>query len=197
MTSICGTQIHIVKRKIIYRLATVLVLALFTAPALPQERSDHKKLPNFHQVNSKLYRGAQPKKADYQELANLGIKTVVNLRGKGEGVLQEEQEVRSKGLRYFNVPFKRAGRPHDADVERVLSIINTPEYQPVFVHCKQGADRTGTVIAIYRITHDGWTSKEAKEEANRYGMHLWEMGMKNYIHDFYLRHSKQNPSATH
>lgn len=185
------------KRKAIYSLATVLALALFTASAQPQERSDRKKLPNFHKVNSSLYRGAQPNKGDYQEIANLGIKTVVNLRGEGEGVLQEEQEVRSRGLRYFNVPFKRAGRPNDADIERVLSIINTPEYQPVFVHCKQGADRTGTVIAIYRITHDGWTSKEAKEEANRYGMHLWEIGMKNYIHDFYLRHSRQNPSANH
>jgi tyrosine-protein phosphatase SIW14 len=180
-----------VKLKVIYCPAAVLTLALFTAAAQPQERSDHRKLPNFHQVNSKLYRGAQPKKGEFQEIANLGIKTVVNLLGKGEGLLQEEQEVRVKGLRYFNVPFERAGHPHDADIERVLSIINTPEYQPVFVHCKQGADRTGTVIAIYRITHDGWTSKEANEEANRYGMHQWAMGMKNYIHDFYLRHTQQ------
>lgn len=197
MNSICGTQVQLVKHKAKCRLAAVLALALFTASAQPQERSGHKELPNFHQVNSNLYRGAQPKKGDFEEIAKLGIKTVVNLRGKGEGVLQEEQEVRSRGLRYFNVPFGRAGRPRDADIERVLSIINTPEYQPVFVHCKQGADRTGTVIAIYRITHDGWTSKDAKEEANRYGMHLWEVGMKNYIHDFYLRHSKQTPSATH
>jgi uncharacterized protein (TIGR01244 family) len=173
------------------RLAAVLTLALCAASAQPQERSDHKKLPNFHQVNNKLYRGAQPKKGDLQEIANLGIKTVVNLRGKGEGVSQEEQEARSKGLRYFNVPFERTGRPHDADIEQVLSIINTPEYQPVFVHCKQGADRTGTVIAIYRITHDGWTSTQAKDEANRYGMHFWEAAMKNYIHEFYLRHAKQ------
>jgi len=172
-------------------LAAVVILGLSTATARPQAQSDHKKLPNFHQVDSKLYRGAQPKKGDYEEIANLGIKTVVNLRGKGEGVLREEREVRGKGLRYFNVPFERAGRPHDADIERVLSIIKTPEYQPVFVHCKQGADRTGTVIAIYRITHDGWTSEKAKEEANRYGMHMWEVGMKNYIHDFYLRHTRQ------
>lgn len=184
------------RAKLIYRLAAVATLALFASAAQPQERSDHKKLPNFHQVNDKLYRGAQPKIGGLQELANLGIKTVVNLRGQGEGVLKEEEEARSKGLRYFNVPFERAGRPHDADIELVLSIINTPEYQPVFVHCKQGADRTGTVIAVYRIAHDGWTSKEAKAEANRYGMHLWEMGMKNYIHDFYLRHAKQKQSGT-
>ena len=184
------------KIKLFYRLAIVAALALFAPAAQPQQRSDHKELPNFHQVNSKLYRGAQPKAGDLQELANLGIKTVVNLRGKGEGGLKEEEEARSKGLRYFNIPFERAGRPRDADIEQVLSIINAPENQPVFVHCAQGVDRTGTVIAVYRIAHDGWTSKEAKEEANRYGMHPWEMGMKNYIHDFYQRHTKQKQSAT-
>lgn len=182
------------KAKLIYLLATIVTLALFVPAAQPQDHADLKKLPNFHQVNSKLYRGAQPKTGDLQELAKLGIRTVVNLRGKGEGVLKEEEEARNNGLRYFHVPFERAGRPDQADIERVLAIINTPEYQPVFVHCKQGADRTGTVIAVYRIAHDGWTSKEAKAEANRYGMHLWEMGMKNYIHDFYLRQTKQKQS---
>ena len=126
----------------------------------------------------------------------MGIKTVVNLRGKDEGVLKEQAEARTKRLRYFNIPFERAGRPHDVDIEKVLSIINTPEYQPVFVHCKEGVDRTGTVIAVYRIAHDGWTSREAQAEANRYGMHAWAMGMKNYIHDFYLRQTKQKQSNT-
>ena len=183
------------KPKLIYHLAAVAALALFASAAQLQQRSDHKNLPNFHQVNSKLYRGAQPKVGGLQELADLGIKTVVNLRGKGEGGQKEEEEARSKSLRYFNVPFERAGRPRDAEIEQVLSIINDPENQPVFVHCAQGVDRTGTVIAVYRIAHDGWTSQEAKEEANRYGMHPWEMGMKNYIHDFYQRYTKQKQST--
>lgn len=179
-----------------YRLAMIALLALSSSAFQAQERSDHKPLPNFHQVNQQLYRGAQPKTSDYHELARLGIKTVVNLRGKGEGVLKEEEEVRSQGLRYFNIPLARAGRPRDADVQRLLTIINSPEYQPVFLHCHQGADRTGTVIALYRITHDGWTSEEAKAEAKRYGMHPWEVAMKNYIHDFYLWHTKQKHGAT-
>lgn len=179
------------KTRISYRLALIALLALSVAAVQAQEATNHKSLPNFHQVNDKLYRGAQPKTSGYQELANLGIKTVVNLRGKGEGVLKEEEEGRNKGLRYFNIPFARVGRPRDADVEQVLAIINTAEYQPVFVHCQQGADRTGTVIALYRITHDGWTSEKAKAEAKRYGMHPWEVAMKNYIRDFYLRQTKE------
>ena len=112
------------------------MLVLSVSASQAQERSDHKSLPNFHQVNDKLYRGAQPKTGGLRELAKLGIKTIVNLSGKGEGVAEEEAQTRNQGLRYLNVPLKRSGRPHDADIERILSIINSPEYQPVFVHCK-------------------------------------------------------------
>ncbi len=80
------------------------------------------------------------------------------------------------GLRYFNVPTGRLGRPSDERIESVLAIINASENQPVFVHCRRGADRTGTVIAIYRIEHDGWTSERAKAEANHYGMGFWHIG---------------------
>jgi protein tyrosine phosphatase (PTP) superfamily phosphohydrolase (DUF442 family) len=121
----------------------------------------------------------------------------VNLRGDGEGVNKEAEEARTLGLRFFHLPFERAGRPRDADMKRVLQIIDTPEYQPVFVHCKQGADRTGTVIAVYRITHDGWNSEQAKAEANSHGMHLWESGMKDYIHDYYRDFTARSKTAVH
>ncbi len=86
-------------------------------------------------------------------------------------------------------------RPDDKDIEQVLATINDPENQPVLVHCKKGADRTGVVIAIYRITHNGWTSQQAKAEANRYGMKPWQLGMKDYIHDFYKQQGKQKRTA--
>jgi protein tyrosine/serine phosphatase len=161
------------------------VLTMFTSVGLPQGSTNRKLLPNFYEVNPALYRGGQPASGGLQQLADLKIKTIVNLRGKGEEVAREKEAARALGLRFFHVPFERAGRPRDADVKLVLSIINTPEYQPVFVHCQQGADRTGTIIAIYRITRDGWTSEKAKAEANRFGMHVWESGMKDYIHDYY------------
>ena len=114
-----------------------------------------------------------------------------------EDQLKAEVEARAAGLRFFSIPFDRAGRPDDAEIKQVLDIIDTPEYQPVLVHCKQGVDRTGTVIAIYRITHDGWTSEQAKAEANRYGMHPWQRGMKNYIHDYYLRFIQEKATRSH
>ncbi|MEP6820369.1 MAG: sulfur transferase domain-containing protein, partial [bacterium] len=153
-----------------YFLAVLAALGMIASVGLTQQSPDLKKLPNFHEVNPKLYRGGQPAAGGLQQVLNLGVKTIVNLRGEGEGVSKEEEEARALGLRFIHVPFARSGRPRDADMKLVLSIVNTPEYQPVFVHCKQGADRTGTVIAIYRITHDGWTSEQAKAEAKSHGM---------------------------
>ena len=187
--------IPFMKTRLIHRLAIFVTLVLFTSAGFAQQRADQEKLPNFHEVNSKLYRGAQPKVGGLQQLVGRGIKTIVNLRGQGEGVRKEEEEARAAGLRYFSIPFDRMGRPDDAELKQVLSIIDTPENQPVFVHCKQGVDRTGTVIAIYRITHDGWTSEQAKAEANRYGMHPWERGMKNYIRDYYQRYLKEKKAV--
>jgi protein tyrosine/serine phosphatase len=126
-------------------------------------------------------------------LAQLGVKTVINLREADAMAQREEAEARVAGLKYFNIPLGRTGRPSDDQIAHVLEIIDNAENQPLFVHCRLGADRTGTVIAIYRIVHDGWSSEDAKAEANHFGMHFWESGMKDYIHDYYVRrHESKN-----
>jgi protein tyrosine/serine phosphatase len=154
----------------------------------------NKELPNFHQVNAKLYRGGQPRQGGIKNLASLGVNTVINLRDNDERAKSEGREAEAAGLRYFNIPLGRLGRPEDAEVERVLSLINDPKNGVVFVHCAHGADRTGVIIAVYRIAHDGWTSEQAKQEANRYGMKFWQRGMKDYIHDYYRdRALRANP----
>jgi tyrosine-protein phosphatase SIW14 len=144
-------------------------------------------LPNFHKVNDLLYRGAQPKSGGLELLWELGIKTVINLRANDFRAKQEEVDARIAGLRYFNFPLERWGRPPDKEMDQVLSIINNPDNHPVFVHCQHGADRTGVVIAAYRITHDGWTSKQATAEIKRYGLKPWQLGMRDYIDNFYKR----------
>jgi protein tyrosine/serine phosphatase len=173
----------------------MLLAQLATALSAQDKRGGERRyeeLPNFHQVKTKLYRGGQPRKGGIQELVSLGINTIVNLRDDDERARAEGQEAETAGLRYFNVPFGRLGRPTDEQVERVLSLINAPENGIVFVHCARGEDRTGTVIAIYRINLDGWTGEQATSEAIRYGMKFWQRGMKDYIHDYYRDHGPRS-----
>jgi protein tyrosine/serine phosphatase len=163
---------------------------------LAQQEPKYPELPNFHQVNQQVYRGGQPKQGGLQKLASLGIKTIINLRDDDEHEQSEETEARAAGLLYFNIPMARLGRPSDKIIGDVLDLLNKSENQPVFVHCKLGSDRTGTVMAIYRIEHDGWTSEQAKAEAKRYGMNIWQRDMKNYISDYYKRRQQgQNKNS--
>ena len=179
------------RNKIVW-LATGVFLLVCQTAILAQELKYHE-LPNFHQVNQQLFRGGQPKQGGLQKLASLGVKTIINLRDDDEHQQTEEADARAAGLQYFNIPMPRLGRPNDKTIADVLALINKSENQPVFVHCKLGSDRTGTVIAIYRIEHDSWTSEQAKAEAKHYGMNIWQMEMKNYISDYYKRR-QQNPS---
>ena len=140
-------------------------------------------ITNLDRVNDGLYRGAQPNGLGIASLNRLGVKTIVNLRMTNEAWVAEEAEARKHGLTYTNVPMKGFGCPTDEQVIKVLSIIeNFPS--PVFIHCQHGCDRTGTIIACYRIKHDGWTSGQALHEARQYGMSGWELGMKNYVISF-------------
>ena len=171
--------------------ASALVFA-FTLAALAQDVR-HAELPNFHQVNSQLYRGAQPKAGGLQALKTIGIKTIVNLRGEDDRTRAESEEARTLGLRYYNVSLPDFSGPTDREVQQVLDIIKAPDNQPVFVHCRRGQDRTGTIIACYRITHDGWNADQAKKEAESFGMSWTQMGMKKYIDKFYKQRPNRRP----
>src|SRR5689334_6645479 len=104
--------------------AATLILALCVTLGAAQSDPRYKELPNFHQVNERLYRGAQPGSDGLKKLAQLGIKTIVNLRGADENTLAEQNEAAATGLRYFGVPMGGLSRPTDEQVKRVLAIID-------------------------------------------------------------------------
>lgn len=150
----------------------------------------YEELPNFHKINDRLYRGAQPKKDGLQKLQSLGVKTILNLRGESEETNRQQADAESLGIKYFVVPMSNAGRPTEEQVERALSIIENPENGPVFVHCKRGADRTGAIIAVYRMKHDGWTDEQALKEARECGMGLIQFRKRSFISDYYRDRKK-------
>lgn len=152
-------------------LSLPLLVACAAAPAVPSvERPERWAQPvpgdaieNWYRVSPELYRCAQPSRAGMQALVAMGVKTVVCLRAWHD----DEDEARETGLRLVAVPMS-AGSMEYPDLVAALRALLAAE-KPVAVHCWRGADRTGAVVAGWRVAIDGWTPAAAVEEMVRGG----------------------------
>jgi tyrosine-protein phosphatase SIW14 len=166
----------------------VLAVLLATACATPRGSLAKAGIRNYDEVNKQLSRGAQPSSEGIKELANRGLITIINLRPESEDPTatdREKAEAQNLMQHYEPVPLSRWCAPREKDIAHILNIISDPAEQPVFVHCQRGADRTGTVVAIYRITHDCWSAEEAIREARQHGMGWWSFPMRRFIRTWY------------
>jgi protein tyrosine phosphatase (PTP) superfamily phosphohydrolase (DUF442 family) len=128
-------------------------------------------VPNLYRISDELYRGDQPSPQGMQNLKNLGVKTIINLRS----FHSDRDEIGDTGLVYEHI-YMKAWHPEEKEAVRFLKIVTDPKRAPVLVHCQHGADRTGTMIAVYRIIVQGWSKAEAIREMTEggFGFHpIW------------------------
>jgi protein tyrosine phosphatase (PTP) superfamily phosphohydrolase (DUF442 family) len=143
-----------------------------------------KGVPNFGEVTPTLYRGAQPTKEGFDNLAKMGISIVVDLRGSRES---ERQLVTKLGMQYVAIPW-HCFHPKDAALAQFLSLLRENPGRKVFIHCRTGDDRTGMEIAAYRMAEQGWTAQEARREMEAFGFSLFHRticpGLASYEEKF-------------
>jgi protein tyrosine/serine phosphatase len=157
---------------------------------LASPRGDLPGLSNFAKISDGLWRGAQPDARGFAELKRMGVKTVVNLRTSSS----DREALAGLGLDYLELPIE----PQDLEVDEVvtfLKVATDPGRQPVFVHCKHGADRTGTVVAMYRIVEQGWPREKALSELDRFGFHEIWANLRIFIHGVDLADVRQKVQA--
>lgn len=162
---------------------TLLGCSALAVTAGPRGVPAQEGILNFGKVSDTLYRGAQPDTNGINNLKKLGIKTIISLRQPGTAWTAEAAAARAAGLVYTNFPMSGISKPKAEQVRTILATIDSLP-GPVFVHCAHGCDRTGTIVACYRIQHDRWSAASAQEEADRYGMSDFERGMRLYITEF-------------
>ncbi len=120
-----------------------------------------KELDNCFKVSEKLYRCGQPDKKAFKILNQLGIKEVLNLREF------HSDKGKTNDLVLHRLKWD-TGEVSQTDLVEGLKIIQAAK-EPLVVHCWHGADRTGTLVAAYRILFEGWTKQEAIAEMKQGG----------------------------
>jgi protein tyrosine/serine phosphatase len=169
--------------------AVLFVLALSTASFAQSAQASFSdiKIKNFGQMDARFYRGAQPKEDDYQSLAALGIKTVIDLRD--DATSYEKSAVEALGMRYVNIPMSDKDYPREEQIATFLKLANDPDTGAFYVHCAGGRHRTGVMGAVYRFTKYGWNYEQVYKEMKDYDFYSrWGHGdMKKYVQDYWQR----------
>jgi len=156
------------------------ILLLFTT-GLAVAQEEVPPIRNFLRINEQFCTGGQPRLEHLAKLKAEGVKTIINLRTRGEHrAAEEEAMAKELGLRYFNIPVVFAD-PKDEQVTEFLKITDDPENRPAFIHCT-GAIRVGAFWMVRRVLRDGWSIEAAEEEAKKIGLrespHLNEFARK-------------------
>lgn len=193
------------KRMLVRTYGPALLIAIsLTASATAKTTVVNKpasiRINNFGQINNNYYRGAQPDRSDYADLAAFGIKTVIDLTRDGRS--DERALVEGAGMKFYRIPMTTSDRPSEAAVRQFLKLVNDSANQPVYVHCQGGRHRTGVMTAVYRMTEDGWTAARAYQEMKKYKFEGFpgHPTLKNFVYNYYAQidrsHIAENAPAT-
>lgn len=179
-------------RFLLIAITILCCLAPFAAPAaeviapLPVgvRSSEHlyhlNGLANVGRVGPAIYRGAQPGREGYATLKALGVKTVIDLRTTEN----EQRQVAAAGMRAVAVPMEMSRDGLQEKVNRVVALMADPANQPVYVHCRHGQDRTGIVVAAFRMRQQGWSLADAEAEMQAFGFNDIWINFKQFIRGY-------------
>ena len=181
-------------------LAVIALVLASSASAISQEAekaSPKVKIKNFGQMDDRFFRGAQPKEDQYDELAALGIKTVIDLREDTEEYSKTQAE--AAGMRYVNIPMIAKKYPQSTHVEQFMKLVDDPSTGKFYVHCAGGRHRTGAMGAVYRFSHYNWNFDQVYSEMKKFDFYTrWGHGdFKKFVQDYAASHqNKTTATAT-
>ena len=145
------------------QLAVLIGAALITSTS-----GCSRMLYNFGTVQeAEIYRSAQPSPMFLAHLVRTyEIRSIINLRGDTPGF--ESAFAAEHGLKLFSFDLSASKPPREEDVQRFLAILEDDSNKPLVIHCRNGVDRTGYMVALYRTSVQDWTAARALREMNRH-----------------------------
>ncbi len=173
---------------------TLVAPSMVAAQDVTENTLASAQIANFDKVSSTIWRGAAPSDQALETMARSGIRTIVDLRMDGGGTLHEKEQADHLGLHYVHIPMG-FNHPSLAQIDSFLNVALDSQSGPIFIHCAQGADRTGTMCAIYRRLVDNWSFDEAYAEMRLHHFKPFLSGLKRSVEDFPYASFKEKLSA--
>ncbi|MBP9682000.1 MAG: tyrosine-protein phosphatase [Bacteriovorax sp.] len=168
----------------------VKFLAFFIISFSTQAKNN-ELIANFSQVNEGIFRGARlTSKEAGLKLQSLEVKNIINLQGgdlesiykfiipwaePGERpsfIAAEKALAESLGIGFFHSPLNsldEINAREDKQIDAILDFMGDKNNWPLFIHCEHGADRTGLLVALYRVKYEGVSAEDARAEWIRKG----------------------------
>jgi len=139
------------------------------------QKVQNTSLQNLYKVDDNLFRSEQPTKIGMKELQELGVKTILNVRNLRNDICEAKSTdliLRRKRINTWTINY-------DEVVSALKIIQESPK--PVLIHCKHGSDRTGCIVAAYRVSFQNWTKEDAISEFKSGGYGFHEDAFKNVL----------------
>jgi len=170
-------------RKIVVSgILAVVALTAGAEVAWCQTGKERRGLPNFGRVTDTLYRGGQPGLDGFRALQAMGVGIVVNFRDERGEMEAEKRQVESLGMKYVGIPWSGHDEPSSSQVVEFLDSVRANPETKIFVHCKHGADRTGVMVAAYRVAVDHKPVAEAVSEMHQFHYDwFWLPQLERYV----------------
>jgi protein tyrosine/serine phosphatase len=182
---------------VLFAVVSLVLASSITAFSQESSKADTSKvsIKNFGQMDDRFFRGGQPKENEYQELATLGIHTVIDLQDNPTSY--EKRDVEALGMKYINIPMSDSSYPESAKIDQFLKLVNDPSTGKFFVHCAGGRHRTGVMGAVYRFNHYNWNYDQVYAEMKKYDFYTrWGHGdMKKFVQDYAVNFQKQTTAV--
>ena len=157
-----------------HRLPFLLVLSLLAIPALAEEPTpaipDKVEIRNALTPSPGLLTGGQPTPEQFDEIAQAGYRTVINLRGEGEeGRWDEASRAAELGLEYLELPIAGRGDINRENALALAELLAANGRLPAVVHCASG-NRVGALFALHAFHAEGADIEAALEVGKAAGL---------------------------
>ncbi len=153
---------------------------------------------NRHRLGPEAWRSAQPAPHQIAQIAGLGIKTIVNLRGERWcGSYWLEQKACTKhGLKLVDFQVRSRAAPSKEEIFGARRMLQRIEY-PMLLHCKSGADRAGLMSVLYLIVREQVPVEQAKAQLSLKFGHIRQSdtGILDYFFERYIADNANSPIA--